>query len=283
MTSPYAEVIGDPVSHSKSPDIHRFWLDHAGIEAEFRATRVAAAELAAFLAGRRTDPAWVGCSVTLPHKEAILPLLDRVDPAAKAIGAVNIVRIEAGELVGYNSDWSGFIEPIARRLETRHIFRMARILGAGGAARAIVHALKRHGFTIVVLARDVDKARGLLDSLGEDPALAADLPAFAEPSDFAWDDRGGVLDLFVNATPLGMTGQPPLLVHPSHIPPGAVVYDIVYDPIETALLADARAAGLETIDGVGMLIAQAGAAFRLLFSRPAPREHDAALRTLLTS
>lgn len=279
----YAEVIGDPVAHSKSPAIHLFWMKRAGLAGDFRATRVAPADLATFLAGRRGDPDWLGCSVTLPHKQLILPLLDRVDPAAGAIGAVNIVRAEAGELVGYNSDWSGFLEPIAPLLDQRHLFRMARVLGAGGGARAIVHALKRHGFMIVVLARDVEKARGLLENLGEDPALAADLATFAKPSDFAWDDRDGVLDLFVNATPLGMAGQPPLAVHPSHIPPGAVVYDIVYDPLATPLLADARAAGLATIDGLGMLIAQAGAAFRLLFGHPAPRDHDTELRALLTS
>lgn len=279
MTMPYAEVIGDPISHSKSPMIHKFWLDQAGIDADYRATHVTPDALAAHFAARRADPSWRGCNVTIPHKQAVIPLLDRIDPAAEKIGAVNTVRPEEGQLVGYNTDFGGFLEPLQPLLAQRHLFRMARMFGAGGAARAIAVALADKGFTIVIAARNLEQAR----TLQPDDSLVAPLSHFAEPTDFAWDDRSGVLDLVVNTTSLGMTGQPPLLVDPSHIPPGAVVYDIVYSPLETRLLADARARGHRTINGLAMLIGQAAEAFALFFGQPAPRDRDADLQRMLTA
>lgn len=284
MSIPYAEVIGDPIAHSKSPMLHGFWLETVRVKAEYRRTHVYAADLVAHFIARRTDPDWRGCNVTVPHKQAVLPLLDLLDPAAEAIGAVNTVVREAdGRLKGYNTDAAGFLEPLRPLLARPHLYRMARILGAGGAARAIVAALAGHGFTFVVAARDRVKARALLDELapaGEHHAVP--LATFAAPTDFAFDDRHGCLDLVVNATSLGMTGQPPLAFDISHAPPGSFVYDIVYAPLETPLLAAARAWGLPVIDGLEMLIGQAAAAFRLFFGVDAPRAEDAALRALLT-
>jgi shikimate dehydrogenase len=280
----YAEVIGDPIAHSKSPVIHGFWLAKLGLDEDYRRRHVTSGELSAYLAERRADPGWRGCNVTMPHKQAIIPLLDRLDPLAARIGAVNTVVREGDALVGYNTDAGGFLEPLARSLRHAHYFRMARVLGTGGAARAIVAALADEHFVIVLAGRDRAKARAMLDEL--DPTgehHAVDLAHFADPTDFAFDDRDGCLDVVVNASPLGMRGQPPLAFDWSHAPPGAVAYDIVTDPAETAFLAAARAAGHRAIDGRTMLIGQAALAFEKFFGAPPPREHDAELRKLLAA
>ena len=279
----YAEVIGDPIAHSKSPVIHNHWLQRAHIAAEYRASHVRPEDLLPFLEERRRDRLWRGCNVTIPHKQAVIPLLDRLDPAAERIGAVNTVRPENGKLVGYNTDYIGFLEPLLPLLRQSHLFRMARIIGAGGAAKAIALALHDQGFTNVIIARDPDKARALRTSFEADDRLVAALDDFAIATDFPFDDRDGILDLVVNATSLGMTGQPPLLLDFSHVPPNAVVYDIVYAPLETPLLAEAKARGLRTIDGLHMLIGQAAAAFTLFFGKPAPRDSDKELRAKLVA
>ena len=166
MTLPYAEVIGDPIAQSKSPAIHGFWLQGERKDSEYRATRVRNEDLSEYLSDRRSDPDWRGCNVTMPHKQAILPLLDRLDPLAKKVGAVNTVtRAKDGALVGWNTDVAGFLEPLRRRLADTHYFRMARVLGTGGAARAIVAGLAKEGFTIVLAGRNPEKARAILDEL----------------------------------------------------------------------------------------------------------------------
>lgn len=281
---PYAEVIGDPVEQSKSPAIHGFWLERLRIDAEYRATRVTPDELPDYLATRREDLDWRGCNVTMPLKQAALPLLDRLDPLVRRIGAVNTVtRAEDGALVGRNTDIAGFLEPLGALLAERHLFRMARVIGTGGAARAVVAALAREGFTIVLAGRDPAKARAVLAELApEGEHHVAPLDHFAERTDFSFDDREGCCDLVVNATPLGMRGQPPLGFDWSHAPPGSVAYDIVTDPVETQFLKNARAAGFRAIDGLAMLIGQAARAFALFFGQAPPRQHDAALRDVLT-
>lgn len=285
MSKPYAEVIGDPIAQSKSPKIHNFWLGKLGIEGEYRACHVRPDYLADYLAERRADPDWRGCNVTMPHKQAIMPLLDRITTPATEIGAVNTVkRGSNGGLEGTNTDASGFLEPLKGDLNAAHFFRMARILGTGGAARAIITALAGHGFTLVVAGRDPGKARALLDELapkGEHHAI--DLAHFADATDFAFDDRSGCIDLVVNASSLGMQGQPPLAFDWSHAPPGAIAYDIVTAPLDTRFLQDARAKGHRTIDGLSMLIGQAAVAFEHFFGQAPPREHDAELRRILTA
>ena len=288
MSVPYAEVIGDPIAQSKSPAIHRFWLKALGTEGDYRACHVLADGLAAYIAERRADPDWRGCNVTMPHKQAVMPLLDRIDDQATAIGAVNTVVCEAGGmLTGHNTDGAGFLEPLSAVLARRHLFRMARILGTGGAARAIIASLAKQNMTLVVAGRDAAKAQALLDELAPASSSighhAVQLDHFAQATDFAFDDRAGCLDLVVNATALGMVGQPPLDLDLSHVPPGSIVYDIVTSPVETPLLASARAAGFETIDGLEMLIGQAAVAFRLFFGAEPPRDRDAELRALLTA
>lgn len=282
MTLPYAEAIGDPIDHSKSPLIHKFWLRKLGLERDYRTRRVPPESLPDYIAAAGQDPHWAGCNVTIPHKQSVVPFLTGLSVEARRIGAVNIVRREGTALVGYNSDGQGFLEPLRPLLAEPHLFRMARIFGAGGAARAIAHALAEQGFTLVVAARDAQKAEALLARIGGEHH-AAPLSHFASATDFAFDDRRGLLDLVVNATPLGMDGRPPLPLDWSHVPPGSIVCDIVYSPIETPLLAEARARGHRTIDGLHMLIGQAAIAFELFFGQPAPRQHDAELRALLTS
>lgn len=282
MSRPYAEVIGDPIAQSKSPAIHGHWLERLGLDAEYRATRVTRDTLADYLASRRADPDWRGCNVTMPLKQDILPLLDRIEPQAAQIGAVNTVTREGDALVGANTDAPGFLEPLLPALGTTHLFRMARILGTGGAARAIVAALAGHGFTLVLAGRDPAKARALLDELApQGEHHTAPLAHFATPTDFAFDDREHCLDLVVNASPLGMRGQPPLAFDWSHAPPRSIAYDIVTDPVETPFLAGARQHGLATVTGLSMLVGQAAAAFERFFGRPPPRDADSELMETL--
>jgi shikimate dehydrogenase len=284
VTRPFAEVIGDPIAQSKSPKIHNFWLERLGIEADYRACYVTPEALPDYIATRRADPLWRGCNVTMPHKQAVMPLLDRIESPADQIGAVNTVLSGAeGGLSGTNTDASGFLEPLKADLAQTHYFRMARIMGTGGAARAIITALAGHGFTLVVAGRDPAKARALLDELapqGEHHAI--DLANFADPTDFPFDDREACFDLVVNASSLGMAGQPPLAFDWSHAPPGAIAYDIVTAPLDTPFLQGARAKGHRTIDGLSMLIGQAAVAFEKFFGQAPPREHDADLRKILT-
>lgn len=265
----YAEVIGDPIAHSKSPLIHGFWLKALGIDADYRATHVTPDGLGAYFEARRADPAWRGCNVTIPHKQAVLDHVEDRGDVRGTIGAMNtVVRAEDGMLVGTNTDAGGFYAPIAGLdLEGRH----AAVIGAGGAARAILFALARVGIgRVTILNRNVLKAAALLSSFGikgEALPLGSPLPP---------------VDLLVNASALGMTGQPPLDLDLSPLSEEAVVYDVVYAPLETPLLAQARARELDTVDGLDMLIGQAALAFELFFGAEPPRERDEELRELLT-
>ncbi len=266
--TPYAEVIGDPIAHSKSPVIHNFWLDALGIEAEYRKTHVTAGGLAAYFLQRRADPDWLGCNITIPHKIAAMDFVDDPGGVRERIGAINTVACETGgPLIGTNTDAGGFLQPLmARKWQGRR----AILAGAGGAAQAIGFALRSIGVSeLTMVVRDAAKGRALLDKLGLDGVVQdfdAALPA---------------ADLLVNSTALGMVGNAPYTPDLSALPGTAMVYDIVYAPLETPLLAAARARGLEAIDGLDMLIGQAALAFDIFFDAPAPRELDAELRQRL--
>jgi len=281
----YAEVIGDPIAHSKSPLMHGLWLERLGIDADYRRTHVTGADLASYIESRRGDPAWRGCNVTIPHKQAVMPLLDRIDPLADAIGAVNTIVPRDGVLVGHNTDAPGFLEPLRAELAKRHLLRTARILGTGGAARAIAHALWDEGFSLVVAGRDIVKAQQIVAPFDPGFVHTCTLDTFAQPLDFDWGEPGDRLDVVVNATSLGMTGQPPLDVDFSNLPPGAIVYDAVYAPLVTPLLAEAQERGHPTIDGLSMLIGQGRIAFEHFFGVAAPSdaESDAELRRRMTA
>ena len=272
MTQPdasaYAEVIGDPIAQSKSPLIHRFWLDSLGIDGDYRKTRVEADGLAAFFADRAADPDWRGCNVTVPHKIAALDHIEDRGDVRSSIGAINTVfRAEDGALVGTNTDAAGFYVPLdGLDLADRPV----TIVGSGGAARAILFALTRMAVgPVTILARNPLKGAALLAAFAL-KGRALPIGAAAPPA-----------ALLVNATTLGMAGQPPLSLDLGALPDDAVVYDIVYAPIETPLLAAARARDLDTIDGLEMLVGQAAVAFELFFGAAPPRDRDDDLRALL--
>lgn len=278
MSPPYAEVIGDPVAHSKSPLIHDFWLAKLGIAAEYRKTRVRPDQLAAYLAARRGDPGWRGCNVTVPHKEAVLPLIETLDPSAGRVGAVNTIVAGAGErLIGHNTDVDGILAALPAALMAPGA--EVCLIGAGGAARAALAACKRRGIAkIRISARDRPAAERLRAEFRLEGRVAA------------LDDAHNIrtAEVIINATSLGMIGKPAMpqaildhLADP--LLPGVVVFDMVYAPLDTALLVAARSVGSRTVDGLQMLVAQAAAAFALFFGARAPREHDAELRALLTA
>ena len=281
----HAEVIGDPIAQSKSPLMHSFWLEKLGIDGAYGRSHLTTADLPAFFEKRRADPEWRGCNVTIPHKQAVMPLLDRIDPVAEAIGAVNTIVPRDGVLIGHNSDAPGFLEPLRPRLAERHLLRTARILGTGGAARAIAHALWDEGFTLIVAGRDAAKAQEIVAPFDPVFVHVCTLDTFARPLDFDWGEGGDRLDLLVNATSLGMTGQPPLDVDFSNVPPGAIVYDAVYAPLITPLLAEARERGHPIVDGLSMLIGQGRIAFEHFFGQAAPSDadSDAELRARMTA
>ena len=285
-TRPYAQVIGDPIAQSKSPVIHGFWLEKLGIEADYTVERVSAGELNAYIDRVSRDPNWCGTNVTMPLKHEALERADVAHSIARRIGASNTLvpgkAAGSPQIGAFNTDAAGFLEPLREKVAEKHYFRMARILGTGGAARAIVTALYDEGFTLVLAGRNPGKARAMLDELapkGDHHAIALD--HFAAPTGFEFDDREGCLDLIVNASPLGMTGNAPLPFDWSHAPPGSIIYDIVTSPLDTDFLKSARNAGFETLDGLHMLIGQAAVAFEKFFGAKAPREHDAELRERL--
>ncbi len=274
MTRPYAEVIGDPIAHSKSPLIHNFWLEKLGIDAEYRQCHVTPDDLADFFTCRRGETEWRGCNVTLPHKEQVLTFADVVDEKARAIGASNCVfRNSVGQLVATNTDVDG----VKAAIEGMDLVGSdVCVLGTGGAARAAFHALKDSRCWLFVLARDPEKAARVSAAAGccgTGVPFAAGNTALLEAS------------LFINATQLGMVGQEPMpsfvLRDLGHMADEAMVFDMVYAPIETPLLVAAEARGLRSRDGLVMLMAQARSAFSHFFELAPPSRYDAELRERL--
>lgn len=265
---PYAEVIGDPIAQSKSPLIHKFWLDALGIDGDYRRAHVKSDDLAAYIADRRADPDWRGCNVTMPHKAAVMELVEDPGDIRGTIGAMNtIVRQSDGVLIGTNTDAAGFYSPLAELdLEGAPV----AVVGAGGAARAVLFALARANVgKVTIFNRSPLKAMGLLATFGlkgDVVGLDAALPP---------------VQLLVNSSSLGMTGQPPLDLDLSALPDDAIVYDLVYSPLQTGLLKAAEACGLGTVDGLDMLIGQAALAFELFFGASPPEGRDDELRALL--
>lgn len=249
--------IGWPIHHVRSPLIHRFWLKAYGIDGDYSREAVEPGGAADFL---RTlaDRGFAGCNVTIPHKEAAFAAMDEVEPGAVAVGAVNTVWHDGGRLIGMNSDVTGFLRNLDDQVpgwdvEVGH----AVVLGAGGAARGIVHGLLSRGVEIVTLA---NRSRGKAE------AIAAGHPGRIRVA--TWDDLPAILpgaDLLVNTTSLGMSGQPPLVLPLDALKPSAVVSDIVYVPLTTPLLADAARRGHRTAEGLGMLLHQAVPGFQKWF------------------
>jgi shikimate dehydrogenase len=250
-------LIGWPAAHSRSPLIHHYWLRALGIEGGYNIEAVPPEGFAEFVL-HLSAHGFVGANVTLPHKERALAL-SAPDARARAVGAANTLWYDGGELRSTNTDIEGFIHNLDAAAPGWDGAKQALVLGAGGSSRAVVFGLIERGFSHVHLAnRTIDRARALADQFG----------AGVHP--VAWDAIGDLLPdagLLANTTSLGMQGQPPLEIDLSGLPSQAVVADLVYVPLETALLAAARARGLRTADGLGMLLHQAVRGFELWFGQ----------------
>ena len=250
-------VIGWPIKHSRSPLIHNYWLARYGIEGSYERAAVPPQELAIFLK-TMTDRGLVGCNVTVPHKEAVYRAVRVEDDFTNRLGAVNTVFFTDGVLCGTNTDGAGFMQNLeAGSPGWRAISGPAIVLGAGGAARAVVASLIDAGVPEIRIAnRTAERSRNLADVFAP--------RARAAP----WEQRGEALEdcgLLVNTTSLGMTGAPPLEIDLAALPAAATVNDIVYAPLKTDLLARAEARGNPVVDGLGMLLHQAAPGFALWF------------------
>ena len=266
---PAACLIGWPAAHSRSPLIHHYWLRTLGIEGGYNIEAVPPEGFAEFLL-HLASHGFVGANVTIPHKERALAL-SKPDARAHAVGAANTLWYDDGELRSTNTDIEGFVSNLDACAPGWDRIEDALVLGAGGASRAVVFGLIERGVKRVHLAnRTIERARTLADQFG------------AQVHPVAWNAIDGLLPrakLLVNTTSLGMHGQPALELDVGLLPPHAVVADLVYVPLQTPLLAAARARGLKTADGLGMLLHQAVRGFELWFGqRP---EVTAELRELV--
>ena len=253
-----AGVMGWPVAHSRSPAIHNHWIRHHGLNGSYVLLPVQPDRLVDAVRGLRAL-GFAGCNLTIPHKVAAMPLMDRIDPLATRIGAINTIVVEPdGTLAGYNNDAYGFIQSL---LDAQPDWRAdagpVTVLGAGGAARAILVALAERGAKEIRLCnRSLDKAQALAAEFGG--------PIRAYP----WEQREEALEgaaLLVNSTSLGMKGQEPLTLSLARLPQHALVCDVIYVPLETPLLTAARERGNATVNGLGMLLNQARPAFARWF------------------
>ena len=268
-----AGVLGWPVAHSRSPRLHGHWLKRHSLDGAYVPLAVRPEDLATALQGLRALN-FAGGNLTVPHKEQALALVDDISEEAKAIGAINTLVLREGRLLGSNSDAFGFIENLRDGAPGwRAKSGPAVVLGAGGAARAVIYALLQDGAPEVRL-------------LNRTPERAVQLAAHFGPrvTVGAWDQRADHLSdaaLLVNSTTLGMTGQAALALSLERLPTTALVTDLVYSPLETALLKEARARGQRVVDGLGMLLHQARPGFEAWFGL-APQV-DAELRAAVLS
>jgi shikimate dehydrogenase len=248
-----AGVLGWPVSHSRSPLLHNYWFERYRLDGVYVPLAVKPADLTAVITAL-PRMGFRGCNVTLPHKEQVLQLVDDVDPLAAEIGAVNTVLIDAdGRLRGLNTDGIGFTAHLSATVPAwRDEVRRVVLIGAGGAARALAATFIAEGVAELALVnRTVERARILLDRLDHGGTRAEVI---------GWEGREDALDgaqLLVNTSSLGMTGQPPLDLSLDRLPAGAIVADIVYAPLTTALLEAAGRRGHRLVEGLGMLLHQA--------------------------
>jgi shikimate dehydrogenase len=247
-------VMGHPVAHSRSPMIHNYWLKTLGIPGIYELKDLTAEQFVPFISKLAAN-GYAGGNVTLPHKEAAYRTVAARDAAAESIGAVNTLWLENGKLMGGNSDTHGFIANLDERAPGWKVAGCkALILGAGGASRSAVYAFRQRGVEVQVANRTLSRAQELAQRFGAQA--------------HGWDEVAKLLpqaDVLVNCTSLGMAGKEALQIDLGPLKKGAVVYDIIYVPLETALLAQARKRGHRTVDGLGMLLQQAGFGFRKWF------------------
>ena len=249
-------IMGHPVAHSRSPMIHGYWIRQLGIDGAYDFMDLEADAFAGFVAGFGNN-GYVGGNVTVPHKEAAFAAAKRRDAAAEAIGAVNTLWLEDGMLVGGNSDVHGFIANLDETAPGWDVpDGRAVILGAGGSARAATYAFANRGIKVAL----VNRTRARADD------LARHFGAMVSGHDHA--ELPGLLaraDVLVNCTSCGMVGKPRLEIDLAPLQKGAVVYDVVYVPLDTELLLEAKTRGYRTVDGLGMLLQQAGFGFQKWF------------------
>lgn len=277
MALPYAEVIGDPVAHSKSPLIHKFWLEKLGISADYRIFHVQPRELASYLDERRRDTRWRGCNVTAPLKGKAAELVGAPAGLCDFVGAVNcIVRTPLSCLAGTNTDLNGLDEAL-----TGADFGSSDIciIGAGGSARAALCYLVQNGArNVTIIARNRARAEAMRKMI---PAGSASMKVAGFEGVSALISSS---DIVINATPMGMPGaarMPAAIL--DGFSAGQLVFDMVYEPVDTELMSAAKSAGARTVGGLTMLIGQAAPAFELFFGMPAPRQHDGELARLLSA
>ena len=251
-----AGVIGHPIAHSKSPLIHSYWLEKYKIEGEYKAYDIAP-DLLRDEVMKLRDAGLSGFNVTLPHKQAVAEICTTLNDEAQKIGAVNtVVFYPNGVIEGRNTDAYGFITNAKEtHPEYEYKNKIAFVLGAGGAARAILYALKREGMSEIRISnRTIENAEALAEEFG---AVVYD-----------WDDKKAALkdaSFVVNTTSLGMSGKPDLKIDLSNLSLDALVYDIVYAPLMTDLLVQAQGKGCKIVTGIGMLLHQARPAFNAFF------------------
>lgn len=254
-----AGVMGWPVAHSRSPTIHNFWIKQYGLSGAYGFFPVPPDKLEQAIRGMAALGI-AGCNVTIPHKVHALQFMDWVHPSAEKIGAINTIVVQPdGSLHGYNNDGYGYIQSLREVQSNWQAHdKPIVVIGAGGAARSILVALMSEGATeIRLLNRTLENARTLEKELGPQVIKA-----------YEWDQRHSLLSdcsLVINTTSQGMEGYPPLDLDLAPLPSDAVVSDIIYTPLETPLLKQARLLGLPTINGLGMLLHQARPAFRSWF------------------
>lgn len=251
-----AAVIGDPVMHSRSPRIHQYWFEKYGIQGEYCAIEVAPAELNHFISHMRGE-GFIGCNLTIPHKQAAMKMVDSLSEEAIAIGAINTIVVRENELHGTNTDAYGWLAYAKNHPAFANSLSHALMLGAGGAARAIAYALLQAGVQKISVAnRTFEHAQHICELN----------PSRMKPLE--WDAITSLLpeiSLLVNTTSLGMQGKPALELRLDALPATALISDLVYAPLETALLREAKQRGHPTIDGLGMLLHQAAGAFHAWF------------------
>lgn len=268
-------VIGWPVKHSRSPLIHNFWLKKYGIAGSYEAVGVEPDHLERFLRGFAGE-GFAGCNITLPHKEEALVLMDEVDPLARKVGAVNTVVVKpGGALYGFNSDVHGFTRNLESAGKAWQKKKPALVVGAGGAARAVVAGLIGAGCAkIYITNRTPERMRALAGALGA--AFGTSLHLVGWPDR---EDALGVVDLLVNTTSQGMEGMEPLDLDLKKLKEGALVSDLIYTPLDTPLLREAKRRKHPAVDGLGMLLHQAAPGFEAWFGKKP--EVDAELRKVV--
>ena len=265
----FAEVIGDPIEQSRSPLIHQFWLDALGIAADYRRRLVRADELAAYVASVRADPLWRGSNVTMPLKRLALDLAEEATDRAVAAGAANLLLMRDGKLFAANTDVGAIATLVERERTAGRRVGSVTVFGTGGAARAVLVALKLLAIDQVrIQARDMAAAAKL--------TVEFRLARAPRPLTDAVDS-----ELLINATPLGMAGYDCLNCDLARLPAGGLVFDMVSAPVETPLIVAAKARGLAVVTGLDMLVEQAATSFKLMFGADPPRDRDAELWTRL--